>query len=87
MKGKNRLQSSYKEASTLKDHILPEAQKAYNVINDGYLMGRFDFLDVLDAQRTLFEARGQYLRALTDFHIITAEIERLIAQDLKTVQQ
>jgi cobalt-zinc-cadmium efflux system outer membrane protein len=45
-----------------------------------------NFLDVLDAQRTLFEARGQYLRALTDFHTITAEIERLISQEINTVR-
>lgn len=82
----NSLQSAFMEASTLKDQILSDAQSAYHVINDGYLMGRFDFLDVLDAQRTLFEARGQYLRSLTDFHTAVTEIERLIAQEINTVQ-
>jgi cobalt-zinc-cadmium efflux system outer membrane protein len=80
------LQSVYNEATALRDQILPEAQKAFETINDGYLQGRFGFLDVLDAQRTLFEARGQYLRALTDFHIITAEIECLISQEINRVR-
>jgi cobalt-zinc-cadmium efflux system outer membrane protein len=80
------LQSVLNEATTLRDQILPEAQKAFETINEGYLQGRFNFLDVLDAQRTLFEARGQYLRALADFHTITAEIERLISQKINTVR-
>ncbi len=80
------LQNVFNEATTLRDQILPEAQKAFDTINDGYLQGRFNFLDVLDAQRTLFEARGQYLRALGDFHSITAEIERLIAQEINTIE-
>lgn len=81
----NSLQSVYNEATTLKNEILPEAQNAYQTINNGYLQGRFDFLDVLDAQSTLFEARGQYIRALMEFHTGIAEIERLITQDIKTV--
>jgi len=81
------LQNVFNEAATLRDQILPEAQKAFDTINDGYLQGRFNFLDVLDAQRTLFEARGQYLRALADFHSITAEIEHLIAREINTVEK
>ncbi len=80
-----RLSSANNETNILKNEILPEARKAYQTINEGYLQGRFDFLDVLDAQRTLFEARGQYLRALTDFHINITEIERLISQEINTI--
>lgn len=82
----NGWQSAYIEASTLKDQILPQAQNAFETINEGYLQGRFDFLDVLDAQRTLFEARGQYLRALADFHLFRAEVERLIGQEINTLR-
>lgn len=82
----NGWQSVYNEAAALRDQILPEAQRAFETINEGYLMGRFGFLDVLDAQRTLFEARGQYLRALTDFHLLRAEIERLISQEINTIR-
>ena len=81
-----RLSSANNETNILKNEILPEARKAYQTINEGYLQGRFDFLDVLDAQRTLFEARGQFLQALTDFHISTTEIERLISQEINTIR-
>lgn len=80
------LQSVANEVNSLRGQILPEAENAYQVINEGYLQGRFNFLDVLDAQRTLFEARGQYLRALEDYHTAIADLERLIAQEINTVQ-
>jgi outer membrane protein, heavy metal efflux system len=43
-------------------------------------------LDVLDAQRTLFEARGQYLEALATYHRAVAETERLIGEPLVAVK-
>jgi cobalt-zinc-cadmium efflux system outer membrane protein len=78
----NQLKGAYLEATTLRDHIVLEAQKAFDVIREGHMMGRFDFLDVLDAQRTLFEAREQHLLALNEYHHTMAEIERLIAQEI-----
>ena len=30
--------------------------------------GKLDYLNVLDAQRTLFEANGQYIEALASYH-------------------
>ncbi|MCZ6817875.1 MAG: TolC family protein [Calditrichaeota bacterium] len=80
------LSTAFNEASSLQTSVLPEAQKAFDTISDGYKQGKFGFLDVLDAQRTLFDSRGQYLRALTDYHKATADLERLIGQSLDTIQ-
>lgn len=82
----NQLSAVYTEAQTLRASILPQAQNAYDVINEGYLMGRFTFLDVLDAQRTLFDARAQYLRSLGDFQKLAADVERLIGQPLEEIE-
>ncbi len=82
----NRLKSVFNEIEVLKTEILPEARRAFKTINEGYLQGRFNFLDVLDAQRTLFEARGQYLNSLMEFHTMEAEIERLVSQEIKTIK-
>lgn len=41
-------------------------------------MGKFSFLETLDAQRTLFQARAQYLRALGEMHRAAADIDRLL---------
>ncbi|MNP63714.1 hypothetical protein D3C76_1591480 [compost metagenome] len=40
-------------------------------------MGKFAFLDVLDAQRTLIEARGLYLDALAAATDARAQVERI----------
>jgi len=65
--------------------IIPEAENAYKIINDGYLFGKFTFLDVLVSQRTLFEARKNLITLLIDYHTGVAEIERLIGRPLTTV--
>jgi cobalt-zinc-cadmium efflux system outer membrane protein len=57
--------------------ILPSAQNAVDAATRGFEMGKFSFLEVLDAQRTLIEARGQYLQSLamaTDAKVAVARI-------------
>jgi cobalt-zinc-cadmium efflux system outer membrane protein len=72
------------ETATLRTRILPGARSAYDAANKGYLLGKFSFIDVLDAQRTLFEARRQYLRALADYQVGLSELERLVGGPLDT---
>jgi len=75
----------FSEVSTLKDKIIPSAQNAFDIISEGYLLGKFTSLDVLDAQRTLFETRIRFLRSLNDLHQTVAEIERLIGRSLADI--
>ncbi|GGC01366.1 outer membrane protein CzcC [Oxalicibacterium flavum] len=73
-----RLNQARIQAGTLEREVLPAAQSAYDAAAKGFEFGKFDFLDVLDAQRTLLQARSQYLRALAEAHTAAAEIERLL---------
>jgi cobalt-zinc-cadmium efflux system outer membrane protein len=73
-----KLSTAYAEVSALRQDILPGAQSAYDAAREGYRFGKFGFLDVLDAQRTLFGAKSQYLLALSDYHKSAVELERLI---------
>jgi len=73
---------AFTEAGVLKDEVLPAAQSAYEAADEGYRQGKFDYLDVLDAQRTLFEARVQYVSSLTMYHQRRAAIERLIGRSV-----
>ena len=52
------------------------------MVSEGYRLGRFGLLDVLDSQRTLFGARYEYLRATTDYHKAVVDVERLIGDRL-----
>ena len=40
-------------------------------------MGKFNFLDVLDAQRTLISARNQYIQAIAEATDAWVRIERV----------
>lgn len=57
--------------------ILPAAQQAVDTATRGFEMGKFAFLDVLDAQRTLIDARGLYLEALASATDARAQVERI----------
>ncbi|MDC8760741.1 TolC family protein [Janthinobacterium fluminis] len=73
-----RLQDARQEAAALRDEIVPGALSAYAAAAKGFEFGKFAFLDVLDAQRTLLQANTQYLRALSDAHKAAAEIDRIL---------
>jgi len=60
--------------------ILPSARQAVDTATRGFERGKFAFLDVLDAQRTLIEARGQYLDALASASDARAQVERIYGQ-------
>lgn len=71
------LVAAHGQAGVLRDLVLPAAQRAFEAAELGYQVGKFDYLTVLDAQRTLFEVRGQYLEALTAAQLALADLERL----------
>lgn len=79
------LASAHTEALTLKNYVLPAAELAFEATQEGYRQGKFGFLDVLDAQRTYSNVRGQYIEALADYHKATAAVERLIGQGIDTI--
>ncbi|WP_347905677.1 TolC family protein [Pseudomonas purpurea] len=57
--------------------ILPAAQSAVDTATRGFEKGKFAFLDVLDAQRTLIDARSQYIQAIADATSAWVRIERI----------
>jgi cobalt-zinc-cadmium efflux system outer membrane protein len=64
----------------LRDEVLPRASDTFERTREGYRQGKFGYLDVLDAQRTLFDVRAQYLEALTAYHLAMTEVDRLIGE-------
>jgi cobalt-zinc-cadmium efflux system outer membrane protein len=78
--------SAHARSSILGGDVVPEAQKAFDAALAGYHEGKFPYLDVLDAQRTVFDARGQHLEALAEYLSAVADIEGLIGQGLDTVE-
>ena len=75
---RQQLFSSQQQSALLKSQVVPTAQSAYDVAVRGFSLGKFNFLDVLDAQRTLVESQRQLLDQLMTSHRARAEMDRLL---------
>lgn len=75
-----RLRASREQARLLADDALPTAQTAYDTALKGYELGKFAFLDVLDAQRSLFQLRRQGLQASAEAWRAAADLDRLLGR-------
>ncbi len=67
----------------LQKEILPKAEDALAISRDGFAQGRFSYLEVLDAQRTIFDVKQEYIQAATAYHQFLVEMERLTGQPIE----
>jgi cobalt-zinc-cadmium efflux system outer membrane protein len=74
----HRLAAARERVQALKATVLPGAERVFQAVRKGYQYGKFDLLDVLDAQRVLFDSKSQYLAALTEAHYHIIDLERLL---------
>jgi cobalt-zinc-cadmium efflux system outer membrane protein len=81
-----RLDAARAEAATIRDDLLPGALQAFEGAQAGYREGKYGHLEVLDAQRTLTEARLRHLDVLADCHKAAADVERLTGTPLEILQ-
>ena len=73
-----RLSTIAAEVQLLRQDVLSGAKSAYDAATIGFENGKFNFLEVLDAQRTYFTAKSQYLKALGEAHRAAADVDRLL---------
>lgn len=76
------LAAAYDDAERLRTRVLPQAVQAHDGAVDAYRKGLFRLVDVLDAERTLFELRDEYVGVLETYHLLAADVERLTATPL-----
>ncbi|MGD2085627.1 MAG: TolC family protein [Candidatus Aminicenantes bacterium] len=79
------LKITYDNAMMLKMSILPKALETFKIISNGYELGKFDYLNVLDALRTQLEVRQEYLQAISCYWNLMAGIEHLTGTDIKEI--
>jgi cobalt-zinc-cadmium efflux system outer membrane protein len=63
----------------LRETVLPGAESTLKATSEGYEAGRFSYLEILDARRTIGAARIQYLQAVSDYHKALHAVEALTA--------
>lgn len=72
----------FEEVSELRNSILPSAEEAYRGVRSGFQRGLFRNVDVLDAQRRLFQLRLREISALRGYRLAEAEVERITGTPL-----
>ena len=77
------LRNSYATASTalrqvqfLGERLVPSAEEQYRIASSSYGLGGSSALEVIDAQRTLLDAKNQYTTALGALNDAVADLER-----------
>jgi len=71
------------EILALEQDIIPATRQVFAAKKEGYLNGKFSFLELLDAQRVLFDSQERYNDALVAYHLAAAEIERLTGRSIE----
>jgi cobalt-zinc-cadmium efflux system outer membrane protein len=66
------------ELGVLAKEILPAAREVLTATEEGYRQGRFSYLELADARRSLIELRRRNIDAARNYHLYQLEIDRLI---------
>ncbi|MGE5280329.1 MAG: TolC family protein [Deltaproteobacteria bacterium] len=78
---------AYEDVVTLYETaLIPQATQAFEASQKGYESGTTDFLNWLDSERVLLQARLAYYRALVDYHKTRAFLERVTGVALSAPQ-
>lgn len=88
----NRIVEAYQNGTRAHDQvglyqstILPAARRAISLTEEGYDAGKFTYLDVLDAQRSLASANQSLVEALLDYQRARADLRSLVTEDLRVI--
>ncbi|HEY9254495.1 MAG TPA: TolC family protein [Stenotrophomonas sp.] len=73
------LQQAQSEVASLRQRMLPKAEEAARLTRRGFEAGRFSFLSLAQAEKTLFDLREREVEAAARYHTLLVEVERLTA--------
>ncbi len=71
------------QVANYRERILPKANEALRLVRTGFEEGKFNFIDLVDTQRTTAEVRMAYQKKLLDMNIAQAELEALLQPQTK----
>lgn len=79
--------AAHNTAQAYQNDIVPSAERAYEQASKGYKAGRFSFLDLLDAQRTLYEVKEARLDSLLNLYAAKTQTDFLMNTHLALIEQ
>jgi cobalt-zinc-cadmium efflux system outer membrane protein len=68
-------------ATRLEEDVLSRSESAASVMERTYLLGEATLLEVIEARRTLLEARSLFLDALVQAHVECSRLAALVGED------
>ena len=74
-----RYRTAIEQVTTYRDRILPKATAALQLVQTGFETGKFNFIDLIDTQRTTAQVRQVYYHKLLEMKVAHAELEALLA--------
>lgn len=80
-----RAKAAWDTARFYRDRLLPLRETNLELARDAYGAGKASFLSVLEAQRTLLEARAGYVGALEASAVALPELERVTGQPIQRI--
>ena len=73
------------EVRNLREQVVPGAESVYAAVSEGYRLGKFGYMEVLDARRTLAAVRAQLARAQAELQRAFADLQRLTAAPMNNI--
>ena len=80
-----RMRDADRQWHLFENELIPRARQSLNVLRAGYRAGREDFLDLLEAQRSVLEQELSRERAAADLFQRVAEWERLTGRPVEAM--
>jgi cobalt-zinc-cadmium efflux system outer membrane protein len=72
-----RYRAATAQVANYRERMLPKAAEALRLVQTGFEQGKFNFIDLVDTQRTTAEAHLAYQGKLLELNIAQAELEAL----------
>ncbi len=83
----SQLETARLEVEGLDARVIPSSEDALRFARDGYGQGAFSYIDVLEAQRALSDARLRRISALRSYHRALASLARLSGARAEEIPQ
>jgi outer membrane protein TolC len=80
-------QATNNQIRLFEDEIITQAEEVYNMFLFSYQEGEIGSIELIDARRTLVEARKSYADALYNYSIALAALEKSIGQSFQGEEQ
>jgi outer membrane protein, heavy metal efflux system len=73
-----RYRTAAEQVASYREEALPKADEALRLVQRGFEEGKFNFIDLVDTQRTTAEVRLAYQQKLLELNVAQAEVEALL---------